>query len=89
MVLNIIVTALVLAITFMHSMFGLYSGLINVACTIFAMVVGLGSFEAVGGWMASTFGMHPSYCEPVALIVMFIVPLSILRFSADQFIRLR
>ena len=42
MILNIAVLALILAITFMHSLFGLFSGLINALCAITAMCVALG-----------------------------------------------
>ncbi len=60
MILNIIALVLILGITFMHSIFGLFSGLINVFCAIAAAVVALGCFEAVNDLVTSEMGLHPS-----------------------------
>ena len=40
MVLNIMAVLVILGITFMHSLFGAFSGLIDLFCAIVAMVVG-------------------------------------------------
>jgi len=86
MAFNIIVLVLVLAITFMHSVFGFYSGLINVFCTVTAVLVAFGFFEALNAYLTS-FGLHPAYTEPACLIGLFIITVVVLRTLADNYIR--
>jgi len=86
MILNIAVLALILAITFMHSLFGLFSGLINAMCAITAMCVALGFSEAVNA-LAVEQGMPPSYSLAVTLMVLFVVTHLVLRLAADNLIR--
>jgi hypothetical protein len=86
MALNIVSLALVLGITFIHSIFGLFSGMLNLSCTIIAAVVAFGFFEPLGLWMAE-MGLHPAYTPPVALILLFVVTLILLRAAADNLIR--
>lgn len=87
MALNIAALFLVAAITFMHSMFGLFSGLINVLCTIVAMCVAFGFYTPLNDWMAKDMEFSPAYSEPIALMMLFFVTLLALRSLADQFIR--
>ncbi len=86
MILNIAVLALILAITFMHSLFGLFSGLINALCAITAMCVALGCAEAVNA-LAVEQGMPPSYSLAATLMVLFVVTHLVLRLAADNLIR--
>lgn len=86
MVLNIFALLFVLGITFLHSMFGLFSGLINVFCTITAMAVGFGFAEPLNRLLTG-FGLHSSYTEPFALVLLFVITLLVLRLLADRFIR--
>jgi hypothetical protein len=87
MVLNIFATLFVLGITFIHSIYGLFSGIINAFCAIVAMVVAFGYFQAVNDLLTGQFHLHPSYTEPLAFILLFVITLSALRFAADSFIR--
>lgn len=87
MAFNIVALVLVLAITFMHSVFGFFSGLINVVCTITSVAIALGFFEAVNGYITGSFGLHPGYTEPACLVGLFLVSVIVLRTLADNYIR--
>ena len=87
MVLNIASLFLVLGITFMHSIFGLYSGIINTLCCIIAAVVSLGCFEPLNAMVVKEFALHPSFTEPICLVLLFVVTLTILRVAADNLLR--
>lgn len=87
MALNICALLLVVGITFMNSIFGLFSGLINAFCAIIAAVVALGYSEALNDLITKQTGLHPSYSEPVCLIVLFIITLIALRMAVDRGIR--
>ena len=87
MALNIIALVMVLAITFMHAIFGFFSGLINVFCTIASAVIAFGFYEALNGFITKSFELHPGYTEPICLIVLFIVSIVVLRTLADNYIR--
>ncbi len=85
--LNIIALLLVLAITFMHSTFSFFSGLINVVCSIAAACIALGFTDYVTDILTGQFGLHPAYTEPCVLVGLFVLSLSILRYLADTYIR--
>ncbi len=87
MALNICALLLVVGIAFMNSIFGLFGGLINAFCAIIAAVVALGYSEALNDLITKQTGLHPSYSEPVCLIVLFIITLVALRLAADRGIR--
>ncbi len=87
MALNIVAIALILAITFMHSIFGLFSGLLNLGCTIVSVSVAFGFFEPVSLWITKQFGLHPAYTGPCTLLLLFVVSLALLRAAADNLIR--
>lgn len=87
MVLNLLAMLFVFAITFVHSIFGFFSGLINVFCTIVALVVSLGTYEAVNNWFTATTEMSPSYAEPLTLVFLFCGTLILLRTLADNYIK--
>lgn len=87
MALNLTTLLLVLAITFMHSIFGVFSGVINVFCTIISVVVALGFYEAVNDLITSNFGLHPGYTEPICLVGLFLVTIIVVRTLADNYIR--
>jgi len=87
MLFNIIALVLVLAITFMHSIFGLFSGLINVFCCIIAAVVALGSYDALNQVVTGSLNLNSAYTEPICLVVLFVLTLLLLRTLADNYIR--
>ncbi|MFN0136184.1 MAG: hypothetical protein ACKVS9_08725, partial [Phycisphaerae bacterium] len=85
--LQIIALLLVLAITFMHSIFGLYSGLINVFCSVAALCVSLGFWEPMTDWMSANLGLSASYSGPVSVFLLFFGTLIGLRQVFDQYVR--
>jgi hypothetical protein len=85
--LNIVVLCLILAITFMHSIFGLYSGVIHVCCCILAALVAFGFFEPLTLLLTREAGLHPAYTEPCCLLLLFVVTLIVLRSAADNLLR--
>jgi hypothetical protein len=87
MILNIAALVFVLGITFMQSLFGLYSGIINVFCSLAALAVAFGYAELLNDLLTGTFHLHPAYTEPLALALLFAVTLLILRVLADNFLR--
>jgi len=87
MALNVITLLLVLGITFMHSIFGLFSGLINVFCSLSAMVIAFGFYEPLSMWVSSTLGLSTAYVEPCTLVALFLLSLTLLRFAADNLVR--
>ncbi len=86
MILNIVVVALILAITFLNSLFGLFSGLINLTCSIVAMCVAFGFAEPMTAWVIEQ-GLAPSYAPPVVLFGLFVLTLLVLRMAADHLLR--
>lgn len=87
MALNITALLLVLAITFMHSIFGFFSGLINLFCTVISVVVALGFYEALNEFITGQFGLHPAYTEPICLVGLFIITIIVVRTLADNYVR--
>ncbi len=85
--LNIISLALVLAITFMHSIFGFFSGLINVVCTIASVAVAFGFYEKVTDLATAQLGLSAAYAAPAALVLLFVITFALLRYLADNYIR--
>ena len=86
MVLNGIALVLVLGITFYHSLFGLFSGLINVVCSILAVMIAFGFLGPVNELLTGQ-GLHPGYTEASALVGLFVVSLATLRYLADTLLR--
>jgi hypothetical protein len=86
MVLNITAALLVLAITFMHSLFGLFSGLINVVCAITSMCVAFGFAEPLSALLAEQ-GLPVNYALPVTFLGLFVLSHLVLRLAADNLIR--
>ena len=87
MIFNVAALVLVLGITFLHSMFGFYSGLVNVFCSVTALAVGFGYFETLTDFVSSQIDWPTAYIEPASLIVLFALTLVVLRTLADQFLR--
>ncbi len=86
MVLNVFVILFVLGITFMHSIFGLFSGLINLLCAIAAMVVTFAFFDQLNAFAVSQ-SLHPSYTLPICFVLLFFLTHLVLRLAADNLIR--
>ena len=73
-------------ITFINSVFGIFSGLINLFSCVVAMAVAFGFAEPASAFVAEQ-GLHPAYALPVCFVGLYFVTLMILRLLADQFIR--
>lgn len=86
MILNLIALILVLLITMMQTIFGLFSGIINLVCTIVAALVAFGFFEPASAMLIQN-GIHPAYAEPCVLLGLFVLTLLGLRTAADNLIR--
>lgn len=85
MILMLVIVALVLAITMYHALFGLFSGLINVMCSIIAVAVALGFYEPVA---AIAGGYLPlAYAEGASVLLLFMLTIGLLRGLADTKIR--
>jgi len=87
MVLNLFAMAFVLALTFLHSMWGLFSGILNVFCAITALCVAFGFLDPVNDLVTGSLHLHSSYSEPLVLTLLFAVTLIVLRLLSDNFIR--
>lgn len=87
MILNIIALLLIIAITFYHSLFGFFSGLINVFCAIIGACAAYGLFEWTSTTLAGQINWDPSFLEPVVFVGLYAVTVLVLRVLADQFIR--
>lgn len=85
--LQVIALLMILAITFMHSIFGLFSGLINVFCTVMAVAVSLGFYDPMNRWLTSTLELHSAYTEPTCIFLLFFGTLIGLRSLADAKVR--
>lgn len=85
MILNLFATAFVLGATFVHSMYGLFSGIINLFCCVVALAITFGYFEVANN-LASQH-LHPGYTEPFVFILLFVISLLLLRLAADNFVR--
>lgn len=87
MILNLVVLALTLAIVFMQSIFGVFSGIINLVSCLVATATAFGFYESLGLWAAKSLGLHPAYCEATVFFLLFFGTLMTLRGLADAFIR--
>jgi hypothetical protein len=87
MILNVFALIFVLGITFLHSMFGLFSGIINLLCSITALAVAFGFYELVDDLVTAQFHLPPQYTGPASLALLFVLTLTLLRFLADKYIR--
>ncbi|MCA9244893.1 MAG: CvpA family protein, partial [Phycisphaerales bacterium] len=85
--LNLTVAVLVLAMTFMHSIWGLFSGLMHVFCAIIAMAVAFGFSEAIGASLVKQLGTSPGYTEATVMILLFFGVMLGLRLAADMLVR--
>ena len=75
MILNVFALIFVLGITFIHSMFGLFSGIINVLCSITALAVAFGFYEVVDNLVTEQFQLPPQYTGAASLVVLFVLTL--------------
>lgn len=86
MLLSIFALLLIGGVTFYHSIFGLFSGIINSFCTVISVCIAYGFFEPTHH-MLNGIGLHPAYALPVAFVMLFVVSLIVLRTLADNYIR--
>ncbi|MBN2445825.1 MAG: hypothetical protein JXO22_03825 [Phycisphaerae bacterium] len=86
MVLVIAVVALVLGITFYQSLFGLFSGIVNLFCTIVAMVIAFAFLEPLNLFVTGQ-GIHQSFSEPCCFVGLYVLAQAALRYLADTFLR--
>lgn len=84
--INIIGLVLVTAITFFNSIFGLFSGVLNLFAVAIATVTAVGTFDVLGGWLANQ-GLSASYAGATALVGVFVITLALLRTFSDLMIR--
>ncbi len=87
MALNIAALVMVLCITFMHSIFGFFSGLINVFCVVASAAIAFGFYEAANDLITRSFELHPAYVEPICFVGLFVLSILLLRYLADNYIR--
>ncbi|TWT45896.1 hypothetical protein RAS1_23320 [Phycisphaerae bacterium RAS1] len=87
MLLNLIALVLVLAVTMVNSIFGLYSGLLNGFASIVSMCLALGFWEWMTAFTTANFGLSANYMGPVCLIGTYAVSLLIFRAVMDNYIR--
>lgn len=87
MVLNLFATLFVLALVFLHSIYGLYSGLMNLFCTLTALAVAFGFHETLNEFVVGTFHLPGTYTAPFAVLVPFCLTLLVLRLAADNLLR--
>ena len=85
MVLIICAVTLVFAITTYQALFGMYSGLINVMCSVIAVAVSLGFYEPVAALAGNYIPL--SYAEASSVLLLFVLTLGLLRGVADIKIR--
>ncbi len=86
MILTIIVIVFVIGLTMLHALWGLFSGVINVFCSIVAAAIAFGFFGPLTALLAAQ-GLHPAWTEPSVFVGLFVVALAALRFAADNYIR--
>ncbi len=86
MVLNIVSLVLILGITFLNSIYGFFSGIINLFCTIVSLAVTFGFWAPLNAFLTSQ-GLHPSYSTACAFVLLFLVSTLVLRSIADAYIR--
>lgn len=87
MALNFLVLVFVLGLTFLHSLFGFFSGLVNVFCSLTALAVAFGFYEPLNDLLTKQLALHSGYTEPAALVLLFALTLGGLRFAADNLVR--
>ena len=83
MILIIIATVLVLGIALFQIVQGLYSALVMAVLSILCAIVALNFYEPVA---ALLYKYQPGHADALALIVLFAVPLLVLRILADKFL---
>jgi hypothetical protein len=87
MIINIFAMLFVFGIAFVHSIFGLYSAILNVFCATAGVAVAFGFFEPVNALLLGQAGLHPSYTEPAVFVLLFVVTTSVLRVAGDILLR--
>lgn len=88
MIINIAALIFVLGITFLNSIYGLFSGIINVFCAIIAMVVSYAFFDfGVDAVTNNLSFITPNFAAPLFLILSFSITLLVLRLTADKLVR--
>lgn len=87
MVVNLAALLFVLGITFVHSLYGLFSGILNALCAVLALIVAFGYFEPLNELITGQFHLHSNYTEPLTLALLFAITLTVLRVLADRLLR--
>ncbi len=83
MVIIIFITLLILGIAFYQAIQGCFSAMIMAILTVLTSVVALNYYEPLGGLLAGRLG---AAADPSALLVMFVIPLFLLRILFDRLI---
>lgn len=87
MIFNVITLLMVIGVTFLQSIFGFFSGLINLFCVMISVAVAFGFYEGLNLWVTEATGLSPAYVEPCCLIGLFLITLTALRTAADNLLR--
>lgn len=83
MLLIILATVLVLGIAFFQVVQGLYSALVMAILSVICAVAALNFYEPVAAFL---YEYQPGHADALALIVLFVVPLLVLRILADKYL---
>lgn len=87
MVLNIVALLLVLGLVFVHSMFGLFSGVLNTLACVVGLAAAFGFFEPLTDFLTRQFDLPPAYMAPVCLVGLYVFTTLLLRVGLDSLIR--
>ncbi len=83
MLLIIVATVMVLGIAFFQVVQGLYSSLVMAILSVICAIAALNFYEPVA---AMLYEYQPSHADAITLIVLFVVPLLVLRILADKYL---
>ncbi|MGE3181340.1 MAG: hypothetical protein AB7N71_06900, partial [Phycisphaerae bacterium] len=88
MIINIAALVFVLGVTFLNSIYGLFSGIINLFCAIVAMAISYAFFDfGVETLTKNVSFISPNFGAPLVLAGTFAVSLLVLRLIADKLVR--
>ncbi|HNX27549.1 MAG TPA: CvpA family protein [Phycisphaerae bacterium] len=86
MILSLISTALILGYGYFMWRRGLFEALVMAVCCVFAAGVAVTCYQYIAS-LAGLDKSQPSFGEPLAMGLLFLVSLFVMRFLADRFIK--
>lgn len=87
MIFQIVCLVLIIGITFINSIWGFFSGIINAFCCVVAAVVAFTFSDVATDVMSGSFGMSANYASAASVALLYFFTLGILRTLADTYIR--